>query len=76
MKNKNNRIVIVLSLIFVILAIGFIILGFAISGANILAWFGSKWALWFYLFLGIYLLVILYVFIADRIKKLWVIKHN
>lgn len=76
MKNKSNRIVIVLSLIFVILAIGFIILGFAISGANILAWFGSKWALWFYLFLGIYLLVILYVFIADRIKKLWVIKHN
>ena len=70
MKNKNNRIVIVLSLIFMILAIGFIILGFAISGANILAWFGSKWALWFYLFLGIYLLVILYVFISDRIKKL------
>lgn len=69
MKNRN-KILIILGSILIIAAIVFLIVGFALSGTNILAWFGSKWAMWFYLFLGLYALVVCGFFILEWIKRL------
>ena len=66
----RNKILIITSAIFAVAAITFLILGFALSGADILGWFTSKWAYWFYTFAGIYVLVIVFVLVSDKIKKL------
>ena len=69
MKNRN-KIIIILGIIFVIAAIAFLILGFALSGADIIAWFGSKWAIWLYVFLGTYVIIVAIIFISEKIKNL------
>ncbi len=68
--NKRNKVILILSIIFIVLAVAFIVLGFVLSGANILAWFGSKWAMWFYAFAGIYALVVIAFVVSERIKRL------
>ena len=67
---KRNRIIVILGAIFIVAAITFIVLGFALSGADILAWFGSKWAMWLYAFAGVYVLVLIYLIISERIRSL------
>lgn len=69
MKHRN-KVLIILGAIFFAAALTFLILGFALSGADILGWFTSKWAYWFYTFIGIYILVIVFVLVSDKIKKL------
>ena len=68
--NKRNRIIVILGAIFVVMAVIFIVLGFVLSGADILAWFGSKWAMWLYAFACIYVLVIIYLIVSERIRSL------
>ena len=68
--NKRNKVIVILGVLFIIAAIVFIILGFALSGADILAWFGSKWAMWLYVFAGVYVLILIYLLISERIKNL------
>ena len=68
--NKRNKIVLILLAIFAALALLFLVLGFALSGNDILAWFGSKWAMWVYVILGTYLLVIAFILISDKIRRM------
>ena len=68
--NKRNKIIIIMSLIFIVLAIAFLITGFALAGNDVLAWFGSKYAMLFYIVFGVYFLVIVYFVVTDRIKKI------
>lgn len=67
---KRNKIIVIISAIMLVLALVFIILGFALSGYDILAWFGSKWAIWIYVIVGLWILFIAYVFIGDLIRKI------
>lgn len=68
--NKRNKIIIILSIVFIVLAIAFLITGFALAGNDVLAWFGSKYAILFYIVFGVYFLVIMYLVVTDRIKKI------
>lgn len=68
--NKRNKIIIILSIIFIVLAVAFLITGFALAGNDVLAWFGSKYAMLFYIAFGVYFLVIIYFAVTDRIKKI------
>lgn len=67
---KRNRTLIIIAIAFVIAAIAFLIVGFAMAGNDILAWFGSKYAVLFYIVLGTYLLFIVFIFLGDMIKRL------
>ena len=67
---KRNRIIIIVSAIFLVIAIAMLIVGFIIKDGNILWWFTSKWAMWFYVLLGLYLLFIAGLFINDKIRSL------
>lgn len=69
MKSKN-KILLITALLFVITAVVFLILGFSLAGANVWAWFGSKWAMIFYIVFGIYALIIIYLVVGDWIKRL------
>lgn len=64
---KRNRTLIILSVVWLILGLGFLILGYILSGTDILAWFTSKWAMFVYTFLGVYLLVIIFMFVLPAI---------
>ena len=68
--NKRNKIVLILFAVFLSLALIFVILGFALAGNDIIAWFGSKWAMWVYVILGLYGLTILFIWISDKIKRI------
>jgi len=68
--NKRNKIIIIMSIVFIVLAIAFLITGFALAGNDVLAWFGSKYAMLFYIVFGVYFLVIMYFVVTDRIKKI------
>jgi hypothetical protein len=59
-----------MSIVFIVLAIAFLITGFALAGNDVLAWFGSKYAMLFYIVFGVYFLVIMYFVVTDRIKKI------
>ena len=67
--NRRNRTLIICGLIWAVLAITITVLGFALNGADIIAWFSSKWAMFFYVFLLVYLLVIVIFFIIPMIKE-------
>ena len=69
MKNRN-KILIILGAVLIVAAIVFLILGFSISGVDMLAWFGSKWAMWFYVFFGMYALLVCAFFVIEWIRKL------
>ena len=66
--NKRNRTLIISGIVWAILAVVITILGFALSGADILAWFSSKWAMYTYVFLGVYLLVVVIFFVIPMIR--------
>lgn len=66
---KRNRTLIICGIIWAVIAIVITVVGFALSGADIIAWFSSKWAMYIYLFLGVYLLVLLIFFIIPMIKE-------
>ena len=66
--NKRNRTLIICGIIWAILAIIITVVGFILSGVDIIAWFSSKWAMYLYVFLGIYLLVILIFLVIPAIR--------
>ena len=66
--NKRNRTLIICGLIWAAIAIFVTVLGFALSGADIIAWFSSKWAMFVYTFLLVYILVIIILFVIPWIK--------
>ncbi len=66
--NKRNRTLIICGIIWVIAALAFLVLGFALSGADVLAWFSSKWAMMVYIFLTIYFLAIMFFIVLPMIR--------
>lgn len=52
------------------IAITLLVAGYAISGADVLAWFGSKYAITVYIFVGVYALVVVFFLVWERNKRL------
>ena len=66
--NNRNKTLIIAGVIWAVLAIGFVILGFAISGEDILGWFSSKYAILTYTFLAVYLIVFIIFIVLPAIR--------
>ena len=67
---RKSKLLIAIIAAFVATAALFLILGFALSGADILGWFTSKWAILFYMAFAVYALFAGYILIGDRIKRI------
>lgn len=67
---KRNKILIIMSIAFVAVALIAFVAGFAIAGFDILAWFGSKYAMLTYIILGSWALLIAFILISDWIKRM------
>lgn len=69
MKLRNKIFTIVLVSLLVV-AVAMIIVGYALIGADIIGWLTSPYAMWVYVFGGIFIAVWAGLEIHDRIKKL------
>jgi len=67
---KRNLILIILGGAFFALAILALIIANAIMGTDFVALLSSRWAIFIYVFLGLYLLVVGFVLISDKVKRL------
>ena len=71
MKQKLRRKMFLVSAIcLLILALALIVIGYACIGANIFEWLTSTYAIWIYVFLGLYFVIFLILEIKDRVTKL------
>lgn len=69
MKLRNKVFTIVLISLVVCAVIGMAI-GYAITGADIIAWLYSRWAFWIYAGLGIFVFVWIALELYERIHRL------
>ena len=69
MKLRNKIFTIVLISLIVIAIIGMAI-RYALTGADVIAWLYSRWALWVYTGLGVFIFVWIVLELYERIKKL------
>ena len=71
MKQKLRRKIFLISaIVLVVLAVSLIIIGYALIGADIIGWLKSDYAIWVYVFLGLYFVIFLILEISDKVKKL------
>lgn len=66
---KKSKALIISAIIWTVLAVGFIILGFTLAGEDVLAWFNSKYAWMTYTFLLVYLIVVVVFIVIPMIKE-------
>lgn len=67
---KNNKVFLLSMTGFLLVGIIVLIVGFALSGADIISFLSSTYAIWCYVALGIWLIVLVIFLIQDKIKKL------
>jgi len=67
--NRRNKTLIICGIIWAVLGLLITVLGFILSGGDFVAWFSSKPAMFLYIFLVIYFLVILVWFVIPAIKE-------
>jgi len=67
---KRNTLLIISMGIVAALGIFLIILGYALSGVDIGAWFSSKYAITIYIVMMLYIIVVSVIVIKDKLTKL------
>lgn len=67
---KRNKLLVITAVLFVITGIAFLIVGYALSGHDIIAWFGSKWAMMFYAAFAVYVILAGTILVGDLIKRI------
>lgn len=67
---KKNKLFIILTIFFLVCAFAFLILGLVLSGKDIIGWLTSQYAVLFYIVFGTYGLIILFIWLGDKIKRL------
>lgn len=67
---KKNKVFLLSMTGFLLVGIIVLIVGFALSGADIIGFLSSTYAIWCYVALGIWLIVLVIFLIQDKIKKL------
>ena len=72
MKNMKlrNKIFTIVLICLIVLAVGGILIGYALIGADVLGWFSSRYAMWVYVFVIIYGVIWVCLYILDKIKEL------
>ena len=72
MKNMKlrNKIFTIVLICLIVLAVGGILIGYALIGADVLGWFSSRYAMWVYAFVIIYGVIWMCLYILDKIKEL------
>ena len=71
MREKLRRKIFLISaIVLLVIAVALIVIGYACIGANILEWLTSTYAVWIYVFLGLYFVIFLILEIKDRVSKL------
>ena len=59
-----------MAIIFIAFAIIFLALGLILSGEDLIGWLTSKYAVLFYIVFGTYGLLVLFMIIGDKIRRL------
>ena len=67
LRNKIFTIVLICLIVLAVVGIG---VGYALIGADVLGWFTSRYAMWFYIFVILYVLIWLGLYVYDQIKSL------
>lgn len=68
---KRNKALLITAILFAITAVAFLIVGFSLAGTNVIEWlFTSQYAWLFFIVFGTYGLVILFIILGDKIKRL------
>ena len=67
---KKNKLFVIVSAIILGVALVGLIIGYYIAGTNFLEYLGSKWAMYIYTCIAIWLVVAIGIFIKDRVSKL------
>lgn len=67
---SRNKLLIITSVVFVVIALILLVAGFALAGNDVIAWLGSKWAMMFYIVFGCYGLLAIYLLVGDKIKRM------
>ena len=57
MKKLRTKIFTIICIVLVVVALLGIAIGYAIIGADIIGWFTSRWAIWIYVFIGLFLVI-------------------
>lgn len=68
MNKKRNKLLIITSIIFVVVALIALVVGFTLSGNDVIAWLSSKWAMLIYIVVGCYFLIFIYLVVGDKIR--------
>ena len=69
-ENLRRKIFIISAIVLLVIAVALNVIGYACIGANILEWLTSTYAIWIYVFLGLYFVIFLILEIKDRVSKL------
>ena len=67
LRNKIFTIVLICLIVLAVVGIG---VGYALIGADVLGWFTSRYAMWVYVFVIMYVLIWLGLYVYDQIKSL------
>lgn len=67
-KTKSGKITIISTTVFLLIGITALVLGYGLSEGwhVVLAWFTSKWAMYVYVGIGFYVLIILHIIILSK----------
>ena len=70
-KQSRNKKVVVSTIIFAILGITAIVVGFGLTDgwASVLAWLGSRWAIYIYIMLALVIFVVVWVLFKNKIGE-------
>ena len=62
-KTKSGKITIIGTTVFLLIGITALVLGYGLSEGwhVVLAWITSKWAMYFYVGIGLYVIIVLYI---------------
>lgn len=69
-KRLRTKIFTIICIVLVVVALLGIAIGYAIIGADIIGWFTSRWAIWIYVFIGLFLVIWGCLELWDWTKKL------
>lgn len=69
MEKRNLKLIVALA-IAMAFAIASLIVGYVMSGADVIAWLSSRYAITIYIFVGIYALLVVFLWLVERNKRL------
>lgn len=70
MKQQKNKIFIIVSAIILVVALIGLIVGYYIAGTNFLEYLQSKWAVYIYVAIGVWVVIALGFVIKEKVSKL------